>query len=357
VTGCYAGVAADTLRAIPGVDLVVPQAEKDGLVSLVLEIIGSNRPDEIATAQIVGAPRNDIKLDSQLTPRHRANLKVQDGCDNRCAYCIVPDARGKPVSLSEDQILAKAADLAAGGTREIILTGINLGKYRDLTGLIRKLQETPGLGRLRLSSIEPEDVTDEIMELLPLHFRICANTAFAQMQGMDSMGLCPHLHIPLQSGDDGVLRRMRRRYTAAGYLEIIKKARAACPDVAITTDVIVGFPGETDEELGNTYRFLEEAEFARLHVFKYSKRSGTPAADMPDQVPAQIKAERSEALRELSTRLEAAYRKRFIGRELEVLVEKASDGRLTGTSENYLTVTFEGKPELVGKLVRVRLGK
>lgn len=360
VTGCYAEVAANALRDIPGVDLVVPQTEKDKLVEIVLSEVASVSSGSIGDLAMAESPDTErvsclsvSGLRSPVNRRHRAYLKVQDGCDNRCAYCIVPDARGKPRSVPEAEILTKAASFAASGTRELVLTGINIGKYGDLTGLIKRIYKMPGLERIRLSSIEPEDVTDELIEML--RKREPDSRLMPIASCLPGAYLCPHLHIPLQSDDDETLKRMRRRYTAAGYRKIIDKVRAACPGVAITTDVIVGFPGETDVEFRNTYRFLEKAELARLHVFKYSKRAGTPAADMQGQVTAKVKAERSEALRELSGRLEAGYRKMFIGRELDVLVEKASGNLLTGTSENYLTVSFEGEANQVGQIVRVRL--
>ncbi len=387
VTGCYAETGGDSLRAIPGVDVVIAQHDKTLVFEQIVTHLGRHAPSLA-----------DRPVSFPAGSRTRAYLKIQDGCDNRCAYCVVPDARGGPRSLKEDEIIAKAASLAAGGTREIVLTGVNVGKYKTgkrhphlnplpsreritttvpadpilgdgICNLIKKLLGTSGLARIRLSSIEPEDVTGGLIELLgerrphlnPLPSRERNDVIDKISSRLTAYGsrlpgayLCPHLHIPLQSGDDGTLRRMRRRYTAAEYLDIVERVRAACPDVAITTDVIVGFPGETDDEFRNTYRLIEKAGFAGLHVFRYSKRAGTPAAIMPDQTPAAIKAERSEALRELSGRLEAAYRKKFIGRELEVLVEKASGNRLTGTSENYLTVTFDGDKSQVGRMVKVR---
>ncbi|MFA5867515.1 MAG: MiaB/RimO family radical SAM methylthiotransferase [Actinomycetota bacterium] len=406
VTGCYAETAADKLRGIPGVDLVVPQSEKDGLVERVLRKTNyySSKEAQADESRISGSrlaqkkhselARTEIFSTSMTQARHRVYLKIQDGCDNRCAYCIVPDARGKARSVPPNEILSKVAGLSAGGTKEIILTGINVGKFGTdevapsqsegaprlpagrqgkagndgITRLIKRLMQTPGLERIRLSSIEPEDVTEELVEILktggerhphlnplPARERQSNYWLSALSPQLTEAYLCPHLHIPLQSGDDETLKRMRRRYTADGYRKTIKRIRVACPDAAITTDVIVGFPGETDEEFRNTYRFIEEIKPARLHVFRYSKRAGTPAADMPGQVTAAAKAERSEALRELSGRLEADYRKMFVGRELEILVEKASGGRLTGTSENYLTVTFNGDDSLIGKLVRTRL--
>jgi threonylcarbamoyladenosine tRNA methylthiotransferase MtaB len=390
VTGCYAGVAGDDVRAIPGVNMVVPQDKKEELVKQVIGEVASAGPahhlamtesPDIEPTQgfSVSGLRPCLPAGrSPVNPRHRAYLKIQDGCDNRCAYCIVPDARGGPRSLPEGKILATATEMSAGGTREIVLTGINIGKYRSddvassqhlsaprlpagkagndgsLTEVIKKLLETPGLGRIRLSSIEPDDVTDELADLLSSYSRIFENTKKGTV-GQEKSYLCPHLHIPLQSGDDEVLRRMRRRYTAAEYREIVETVRAGCPDVAITTDIIVGFPGETDEAFQNTYRFLETAGIARLHVFKYSKRKGTPAAEMVGQVPEKVKAERSEALRGLSARLEHEYRKRFADRELDVLVEQISGKSLTGTSENYLTVEFNGDPNLVGQIVKVKL--
>jgi threonylcarbamoyladenosine tRNA methylthiotransferase MtaB len=364
VTGCYAAIAADELSGIDGVSLVVGQTEKSDVVERVIDVIarseatrqsngGGGHHDEIAAA--TDQPRKDKQRTGEA--RTRAYLKVQDGCDNRCAYCIVPDARGNPVSVPEEEVLRRAEQLATAGAKEIILTGINVGKYSrgyhsdeiaaatnqprkdskpTLESLIRKILGVPGVARARLSSIEPEDVSLELIGLL-------------------NEGLCPHLHIPLQSGDNRTLKRMGRRYVTGEFLRLVNSVRHANPDVAITTDLIVGFPGETDEEFANTMRFLEAVNPARMHVFQYSPRIGTPAAEMPDQVPPEVKALRSAEARELADRLAAEYRESFAGRELDVLVETVKDGVATGTSENYLAVSFAANGARPGHIVRVTI--
>lgn len=353
VTGCYAETDEERLSQIPGVKLVVKQSEKDSLVERVLGEVAhqrtrrvnftTERPCNDGITRSLRDSDNTVSEDSQLTPRSRVYLKIQDGCDNNCAYCIVPAARGRSRSVPLVGVEEKAVKLAAAGIKEIVLTGINIGKYPDLPGLIDRLLTIPDLARLRLSSIEPEDVTPELVGLL------------GQGSRLTRAYLCPHLHIPLQSGDDATLREMGRTYTSEEYAAMVKKVRIACAGVAITTDVIVGLPGETEERFQNTIRFLEEVRPARLHVFRYSKRPGTPAAERKDRVPEKVKAERSEAVRELGEKLAEEYRRGFVGRELDVLVERASGNRMTGTSENYLSVSFDGEPRDVGRIVTVKL--
>ncbi len=417
VTGCYASVAAADLAAIEGVSLVVGQAGKSGLVEQVVDHArrearprevasspntsllamteqrdirsarsgaarasgssngdGSNRPDEIAsfrsqrqtTSGTENQLRNDRQNKGQEERRVRAYLKVQDGCDNRCAYCIVPDARGNPVSVPESEVLMRAGDLTGAGAREIILTGINVGKYgnrpaetatatnqprkdkaTNLAELIAKVLTVPDVARVRLSSIEPEDVTLDLIGFL----------ADARNDSLESRNesipyLCPHLHIPLQAGDNRTLKRMGRRYVTGEFQRLINSIRHANPDAAFTTDLIVGFPGETDEEFANTMRFLDAVRPARMHVFQYSRRAGTPAADMPDQVADSVKAARSRQAREAGERYAAEYRASFTGREVEVLVERVKDGVATGTTETYLAVSFDAADAKPGDIIR-----
>lgn len=363
VTGCYAELAADKLRGMPGVDVVVAQQDKAILF------------DKVVTRLRRHAPSLALNTARAKSSRQRAYLKVQDGCENRCAYCIVPDARGRLRSVPETDVLKTAEALVTGGTKEIVLTGINIGKYgrenyraatkvdrlfghapnkndaSPLVDLINKLLMIPGLARIRLSSIEPEDVTADLISLLKTpkqtRAKVSKNCAY----------LCPHVHIPLQSGDEEILRLMGRRYSALQYRETVDAIRAVCPDVAITTDVIVGFPGETDAQFRNTFDFIETFGPARLHVFRYSRRPGTPAAEMPAQVREAVKAERSGVLRGLGEKLAKEYRRRFIGLELQVLVENERQGILTGTSENYLSVSFTGGPEGVGNIIKTKLAE
>jgi threonylcarbamoyladenosine tRNA methylthiotransferase MtaB len=363
VTGCYAGVAADELRKIEGVTVVVPQGDKGNLVETVLGL------SEIASSAKNRPPRNDVQRSGS---RVRGFLKIQDGCDNRCSYCIVPDARGNPVSIPTASVLQSAEALVKSGAAEIVLTGVNIGKFRnsdvsrepraasleadsgfaesDLTNLVRRLLKVPGIMRVRISSIEPEDIGLDLINLMRPASRLAPNGS-----RLTEAYLCPHLHIPLQSGDRRVLQRMGRRYTPSDFLRLCNTIRAACPDAAITTDVIVGFPGETDQEFANTMTLLQQSKPSRIHVFKYSRRTGTPAADMPDQVPDNVKSERSEAVRALGDRLAAEYRASFAGKELDVLVEREKDGVVFGTTENYLTMSMPGSKDSIGKIIRYKL--
>ena len=268
-----------------------------------------------------------------LTGRTRAMLKIQDGCSNFCSYCVIPYARGPVRSMSLADVSAQSAALAEAGYREIVLTGIEISSYgRDLKGeaslidAVRAVsQAAPGL-RLRLGSLEPRTATPEFCREL------------AQIPGV-----CPHFHMSLQSGCTATLRRMRRRYTAEEYYGYIANLRASFPECAITTDVIVGFPGETEEEFCDTLAFLETCAFAGIHVFPYSPRPGTPAASMAGQIEKSVKHARAAEAGRLAKKLARQYAERFVGRSLEVLFEQAEpDGRYSGHTGNYLTVLASG---------------
>ena len=252
----------------------------------------------------------------------RVGIKIQDGCNNRCSYCIVSTVRGPSRSIPQDEIITELQALEHAGVKEIVFTGINLGAYHDdavdLVNLLKRCLRTVSSARIRLSSIEPMDVTDKLLDLM------------VSYQGH----ICAHLHMPLQSGSDRILRLMQRPYTTAQYETIIHKARAALPHMAFTTDVIVGFPGETDEDFSKTMDFCTRVGFAKLHVFRYSKRQGTAAAQMTEQVPAQVKSSRSAQLRCLSDHLGNEAASQRVGRTELVLVERVG----TGTSESYHTV-------------------
>ncbi len=274
---------------------------------------------------------------------------VQEGCNNFCTFCIIPWARGLLRSRKPESVLQQARTLVEAGYKEIVLTGIHTGGYGEdfeeykLADLLWDLDKIDGLKRIRISSIEASQIDERIIEVL--------NTS-------DKM--CRHLHIPLQAGDDAVLKRMRRKYTVAEYKEKIEQIKAAMPQVAITTDVIVGFPGETEEQFENGYQLIKELQFAELHVFPYSIRTGTPAARMPDQVPAEIKQERVQRLIALSNQLSFDYAQQFVGDVLDVIPERRykespDSGLLVGYSDNYIQIAFPGNDELIGKVCRVRL--
>jgi threonylcarbamoyladenosine tRNA methylthiotransferase MtaB len=284
-------------------------------------------------------------------------LKIEDGCDNFCSYCIVPHARGGPRGVPLADVVARAEALVAAGAREIVLTGINLGRYTDagarrtatptdaesggacdLAAVVAAVAGT-SIARLRLSSIEPPDLTPRLLGVLAA-----------------TPAVCPHLHVPLQSGSDAVLRAMHRTYTAERYAEWIAAARDALPGLAVTTDIIAGFPGETEQQAAETLAFVERVGFAKLHVFRYSERPGTPAAALPGAVPPEVRAERASALRQAGDRMRAAYIASRQGCEVEVLVESVDNARAVGTTTDYLRVRLCAAHSAVGDLVTVRLG-
>lgn len=302
VTGCLASLDAEGLRALG--DRVVVEADKDLVASRVAEVLGGLSSSGPAVNP--GTP-------AAVRPgRTRAQLKVEDGCDAFCTYCIVPYARGIPRPVPVSRVIAEAERLVASGTSEIVLTGINIGRYDDdgarLPDLLTRVAAT-GVPRIRLSSIEPRDVGDHLLQ-------VAASTP----------AFCAHLHIPLQSGSDSVLRRMGRPYDTEAFAAIVARARHALPGIAITSDVIVGFPGESAEEFAETVGFAEELGFSRLHVFRYSARAGTPAALMPDQVAPAVKAERSAGLRALGERLAVSYATSHVGTTVDLLVERTALG-------------------------------
>ncbi|MDG0793206.1 tRNA (N(6)-L-threonylcarbamoyladenosine(37)-C(2))-methylthiotransferase MtaB [Cohnella ginsengisoli] len=348
VTGCYAQTSPAEILAIEGVDLVVGTQDRDKLMTYVADIQAERRP--------VNAVRNIMKtrefeeLDVPDFADHtRAFLKIQEGCNNFCTFCIIPWSRGLSRSRSPESVLAQARQLVASGYKEIVLTGIHTGGYGDdlenyrLADLLRDLDQVEGLERIRISSIEASQIDDAMIEVLN-----------------GSKKMCRHLHIPLQAGDDEVLKRMRRKYTTAEFADKIRRIKAAMPGVAITTDVIVGFPGETDAHYERGYRFMEEIGFAEMHVFPYSKRTGTPAARMEDQVAEEAKHARVQQLIELSERMQADYAADWVGEVLEIIPERgekgpAGSGLMSGHADNYLNVVFKGDPSLVGQLCRVMI--
>jgi len=349
VMGCYAQTSPSEVANIPGVDIVLGTQGREELLNL----IGTYRKDRmpINAVKNIMKTREYEELDvPEFTDRTRASLKIQEGCNNFCTFCIIPWARGLMRSRRPENVLVQAKKLVETGYKEVVLTGIHTGGYGEdledynLAKLLWDLDKVEGLERIRISSIEASQITEEVIEVL--------NT---------SKKMCRHLHIPLQAGDDTVLKRMRRKYTTDEYRKKIERIREAMPGVAITTDVIVGFPGETDELFENGYRFMEEIQFAEMHVFPYSKRTGTPAAKFTDQVPEEVKNDRVHRLIQLSNQFSLDYSKKFVGEVLEVIPESiytegSSDGtRVYGYSDNYLRIVFHGSTDLIGKICKVRL--
>ncbi len=333
VMGCYATRAPQEVAALPRVIHVL--TDKQGLGQLVRQLGRTEPPSGI----------------SSFGRLHRACVKVQDGCTMACSYCIVPKVRPVLVSRPAPDILDEIRRLVDSGHREIVLTGIHLGCYgagladtggpaSDLATLLRQILEVEGDFRVRLSSLEAAEVTPDLLGLM----------------AENSDRICPHLHVPLQSGSDGVLQRMRRRWNVGQFAARCQQIRDALDEPALTTDVIVGFPGETEADFASSCRVVQEVGFSKIHVFRYSAREGTPAALMPGQLPPPVKQERAEALAEIARRLRQAFCKRLIGLEIQVVGESIMGGRpgiLTGTADRYVTVQFPGGPELMDRLVRI----
>lgn len=316
VTGCLAAVDAPALRALD--ERVVVEVDKARVAARVAEALG-------LAPQAAPQARTGEGFNS------RVMLKVEDGCNNHCSYCIVPAARGVPRAEPLQGLVAEAEELAGAGVSEIVVTGINVGRYRDqatdsdLAALLEALAAT-GIARLRLSSVEPPDLDARLLGVM------ASLPAF-----------CPHLHVPLQSGSDRVLAAMKRAYSAGEFLERVREAKGVLPGLAITTDVIVGFPGESEEDFAETLAVCREAGFSKLHVFRYSRRAGTPAAEMPGQVPPEVMAERSERLRALGDELRTAWLGGLVGSQVEMLVERVlPDGSAEGTTREYARARVQG---------------
>ena len=327
VTGCYAQTSPGEVASIPGVDLVIGTSDRQRIVELVEEATGSQAP--LNLVQDIMAARNFEEINrGQTGGRVRATVKIQEGCEQFCTYCIVPYARGPSRSRPLARVVAEATQLVETGFKELVLTGTHIGTYgRDLSQpesleqLVRELLQIPGLLRLRLSSIEANEVTPGLIEM----------TATSGI-------VCPHFHLPLQSGSDEILARMGRPYTTVQFAAIVADIRRQVPEVAITTDLIVGFPGETAELFRETVAFVEGINFSGMHVFPYSPRQGTPAAQMPNQVDPPTREARSKEMITLARYRARAFAAGFVGASLDVLVETAEDQVWEGHSANYLRV-------------------
>lgn len=344
VVGCYAQIAPAEVMAIEGVNLVMGTHQRSRILDY-LEGLGAEDRREVVSD--IGKIREfeEMTVD-RIEGRTRAFVKIQDGCDRYCSYCIIPYARGPVRSREADNVVAEVERLADKGFAEVVLTGIHVASYGkdlkhgSLMDLIRRIDSLPGIRRIRLSSLEPTLMT----------------AAFAEaLSGCEKV--CPHFHLSLQSGSDTVLARMNRRYDTAGYREAVAVIRAHWPEAAITTDIIAGFPGETEAEFQETCAFVREMDFARVHVFGFSPREGTPAAVMEAQVPAEVRQSRVETLIAISDSLTQGYLARFLGRELRIIVE-ASDpvnNRAEGLTDNYLRVLLPGTLPEVGTEQQVKV--
>ncbi|NMD70651.1 tRNA (N(6)-L-threonylcarbamoyladenosine(37)-C(2))-methylthiotransferase MtaB [Bacillus sp. DNRA2] len=351
VTGCYAQTSPAEILAIPGVDVVVGTQDRVKMLDYIEQYKQERQP--INGVRNIMKSRVYEELDvPAFTDRTRASLKIQEGCNNFCTFCIIPWARGLMRSRDPKEVIHQAQQLVDAGYKEIVLTGIHTGGYGEdmkdynLALLLKDLEkEVRGLKRLRISSIEASQITDEVIEAIK-----------------QSNVIVRHLHIPLQSGSDSVLKRMRRKYTMDFFAERLDRLKEVLPGLAVTSDVIVGFPGETEEEFMETYDFIKKHQFSELHVFPYSKRTGTPAARMEDQVDEEVKNERVHRLIALSDQLAKEYASQFEDEVLEVIPEEKFEGDsdnplYVGYTDNYLKVVFAGTEAMIGKIVKVKLTK
>ncbi|MCS7018524.1 MAG: tRNA (N(6)-L-threonylcarbamoyladenosine(37)-C(2))-methylthiotransferase MtaB [Cytophagales bacterium] len=346
VIGCYAQLKPREIAEIPGVDAVLGAAEKFQLIELLDGFVRPAAPQIFAGD--IARVNQQFHAAYSYGDRTRTFLKVQDGCNYNCSFCTIPLARGASRSDTPENILAKAREIAASGeVREIVLTGVNTGDYGIINGkrqyrfieLIRQLEQIDGIERFRISSIEPNLLTDEIISFVA-----------------QSQKFVPHFHVPLQSGSNKILGLMRRRYRRELYAERVAKIKELMPNCCIGVDVIVGFPGETDEDFLQTYQFLNELDVSYLHVFTYSERINTPAATMQGRVPEKIRAERSRMLHILSDKKRRYFYEQNIGKQAVVLFENdVENGMMYGFTENYVRVAAKYDPLLVGELKTVQM--
>ena len=344
VVGCYSQTAPEEIEKIEGVGVVLGTQYRSDIVKYVDEHLETG--EMVIKVDNVMNLRKIEDLNIDRFKNTRAFLKIQDGCNNFCTYCIIPYARGRVRSRQKESVLNQAQRLVDNGYVEIVLTGIHTAGYgEDLDDysfyeLLVDLVKIKGLKRLRISSIETSQISDEIIDLI----------------GSNEI-IVDHLHVPLQAGSDATLKRMNRKYTTAEYLEKINKIRSYLPNIAFTTDVIVGFPGETDEEFEETYNFIKQVNYSELHVFPYSPRKNTPAAKMKDQVNDQIKHERANRLLQLSKELNHEFALKQIGKTLKVLFEKRDGEYLIGHAGDYLKVKVKTADNLIGEIVTIKIDK
>ena len=345
--GCYAQVAKEKLEQIPEIDLILGINEKNDIVKYV-EQASKNTYVSDVLHQTEFLDFGDVTY----TEKTRAVIKVQDGCNQFCSYCIIPYARGRIRSRKPESVIKEITDVAKEGIKEVVITGIHVASYgkdfKDqmlteigkneyrLIDLLEEIQKIDGIQRIRLGSLEPTLITEEFVTRLKKLSKIC-----------------DHFHLSLQSGCDETLKRMNRKYTTDQFRHVVKLLRNAYPEVHLTTDIIVGFPGETEEEFNQTYEFLKEIKFYKMHVFKYSPRSGTVAAKMPNQIDGNIKEERSNKLIELSDKNEEEYNQKYIGKEVEVLLEEREGEYLKGHTTNYMVIKMKTNENLENTIQKV----
>ena len=329
-TGCYAQVSKEELEKIEELDIIIGNSEKNDIVHIVENYSNGK-------SQNVGKIEEEKKFQDfgtiTYTEKTRAVIKVQDGCNNFCSYCIIPYAKGRVRSRKVESVIKEVQEIAKKGIKEVVITGIHVASYgKDFTDgtklidLLEQINKIEGLKRIRLGSIEPNLITEEFVE---------------RLGNVDK--ICDHFHLSLQSGCNDTLKRMNRKYTIEEFENSVNILRKKFPNVALTTDIIVGFPGETEEEFNKTYKFLKKIKFSKMHIFKYSPRKGTLAAKMKDQIDARTKEKRSSILIDLSNKNEIEFLERYIGKELEVLFEtKTQENYIEGHTTNYIKVKTKG---------------
>ncbi|MCE5287015.1 MAG: tRNA (N(6)-L-threonylcarbamoyladenosine(37)-C(2))-methylthiotransferase MtaB [Pelosinus sp.] len=346
VTGCYAQVSPEEVAGIEGVDIIVGTKERHRIVDLVEEVLKEHKPINIVSNIMDAKEFEDIPLFS-APGRTRAFLKIQEGCTNFCTYCIIPYARGPLRSRGLASIAEEAHKLVELGFKEIVLTGIHLGAYgRDLNeqvnlvDAVKTVLAEPGLVRLRLGSLESIELSPKLLAVMQQDERFCQ-----------------FFHLPLQAGDNQVLEAMNRQYTTAEYQDLIESIRTKLPDAAISTDLIVGFPGETEAMFQNTVEFVQTMNFAKMHIFPFSPRQGTPAAEFANQISEETKKQRAHYMQVVAEQNAQEYQTRFIGKNMQVLFETEQNGIVDGLTGNYLRIYTAGSDYLTGTVHRVLLEK
>lgn len=341
--GCYAQVAKEELEKIKEINLVLGNNEKKDIVQYVEKFI-KNKIPEVQTEDVMHQKDFVEFGDITFTEKTRAVIKIQDGCDRFCSYCIIPYARGRVRSRRPEHILSEIHKIAKEGIQEVVITGIHIASYgKDfkkqygLIDLLEEMNEIEGIERIRLGSIEPLLITEAFVNRLEKLTKVCHQ-----------------FHLSLQSGCDETLKRMNRRYTTEQFKDIVALLRNKFEDVILTTDIIVGFPGESEEEFEKTYTFLKEIKFYKMHVFKYSPRKGTKAAVMPNQIDGNKKEERSRKLIELSNQNEKAYNQNYIGKEVEILFEEEKNGIWQGHTKNYILAHYKTEKNIENRIMKLQ---
>ena len=343
--GCYVQVAKETVENMKEIDLCLGNVEKKDIVKKVEEYMKKNQKENIEIIDVNKETEFQEMGAITFSEKTRATVKVQDGCNNFCTYCLIPFARGRIRSRKKENVIEEVKKIAEKGIKEIVITGIHIASYgKDfdnnyrLIDLLEDLDKIDGIERIRLGSLEPTIVTKEFAE---------------RLSKLDS--ICNQFHLSLQSGCDETLKRMNRKYSCDEFFKVTEILREYFKDVNLTTDIIVGFPGETNEEFESTYEFLSKIKFYKMHIFKYSPREGTLAAKMTNQIDGNIKEERSQRLIELSNKNEREYNEKYIGKSVEVLFEEEKDGLWSGYTKNYVRVFAESDENLENRLKKIEI--